>query len=86
MKKKINLTQTVWKFSNFPVTMILREINFGRFQNVKNCHLNHFEGSQFLFLGDFTRENVKNSKKYSDMLNMKALVGIRIVFMGKEFE
>ena len=26
------------------------------------------------------------SKKYSDMLNMKALVGIRIIFMGKEFE
>jgi len=24
-------------------------------------------------------------KKYSDMLNMKALVGIRIIFMGKEF-
>ena len=27
------------------------------------------------------------TKKYSDMLNMKALVGIRIIFiMGKEFE
>ena len=25
-------------------------------------------------------------KKYSDMLNMKALVGIRIIFIGKEFE
>ena len=25
-------------------------------------------------------------EKYSDMLNMKALVGIRIIFMGKEFE
>ena len=25
-------------------------------------------------------------KKYSDMLNMKALVGIRIILMGKEFE
>ena len=25
-------------------------------------------------------------RKYSDMLNMKALVGIRIIFMGKEFE
>ena len=26
------------------------------------------------------------SKKYSDMLNMKALVGIRIILMGKEYE
>ena len=25
-------------------------------------------------------------EKYSDMLNMKALVGIRIIFLGKEFE
>ena len=25
-------------------------------------------------------------KKYSDMLNMKALVGVRIILMGKEFE
>ena len=25
-------------------------------------------------------------QKYSDMLNMKALVGIRIIFMGKEFK
>ena len=28
----------------------------------------------------------KKKEKYSDMLNIKALVGIRIVFMGKEFE
>ena len=26
------------------------------------------------------------SQKYSDMPNMKALVGIRIIYMGKEFE
>ena len=30
--------------------------------------------------------SVSKKKKYSDMLNMKALVGIRIVFMGKEFD
>ena len=41
----------------------------------------------------FDRNKFKSEKffkvvyqKYSDMLNMKALVGIRIVFMGKEFE
>ena len=30
-------------------------------------------------------ESIYELKKYSDMLNMKALVGIRIIFMGKEF-
>ena len=30
--------------------------------------------------------NKDEKEKYSDMLNMKALVGIRIIFMGKEFE
>ena len=29
-------------FSHFPATLILREINFGCFQKVKNCHLNYF--------------------------------------------
>ena len=28
----------------------------------------------------------RTKEKYSDMLNMKALVGIRIIFMGKDFE
>ena len=28
---------TVWKFSNFPATLILREINFGLLQKAKNC-------------------------------------------------
>ena len=32
------------------------------------------------------RNTWKVEEKYSDMLNMKALVGIRIIFMGKEFE
>ena len=40
---------TVWKFSNFPATLILREINFGWFQKVKNCHFNNFGGFEFWF-------------------------------------
>ena len=38
--------------------------------------------------GDFVHEVFSGddeNQKYSDMLNMKALVGIRIIFMGKEF-
>ena len=51
--------------------------------------------SHFAFQDDFNRTLFmrnpsmmpkKTEKKYSDMLNMKALVGIRIAFMGKEFE
>ena len=30
---------TVWKFSNFTAALILREINSGGFQKVKNCRL-----------------------------------------------
>ena len=32
---------TVWKFSNFPATLILREINFGWFQMVKKSYLSY---------------------------------------------
>ena len=35
----------------FPATLNLGEINFGRFQRVKNCCVNNFEGSNFEFLG-----------------------------------
>ena len=38
---------TVWKFSHFPATLILREIYFGWFQRVKNCHFNTFGGFEF---------------------------------------
>ena len=34
---------TAWKCSNFPGTPILREINFCRFQKVKNYSFNNFE-------------------------------------------
>ena len=38
---------TVWKFNNFPDTLIFREINFGSFQMDKKCHVNNFEGFEF---------------------------------------
>ena len=42
---------TLVKISNFTATHTLREINFGWFQKVKNCHLNKFGGFEFWFLG-----------------------------------
>ena len=38
---------TEWKFSNFLAALILREINFGSFQKVKNCSLNNFKGIEY---------------------------------------
>ena len=46
---------TVWWFSNFSATLILRDINFGWFQEVKNCHWYHFCSSDVEFLGCFWR-------------------------------
>ena len=42
---------TVWKFSNFPTPLILREINFGWYLKVKNWHFNNFKGIEFWFFG-----------------------------------
>ena len=39
----------MWQFSTFPATLILREINFGLFQKVKNCHFDRFNSSNFSF-------------------------------------
>ena len=38
------LYHTVWKYHNFSVVDILREINFGWVQKVKNCHFINFGG------------------------------------------
>ena len=40
---------TVWKFHNFSITKILREINSLGFQKCKICHLTHLEGLNFDF-------------------------------------
>ena len=40
----------MWKIGNFTATLILREINFGSFQKVKNCRFNNFGGFEFGFM------------------------------------
>ena len=44
---------TVWKFSNYPTTLILREIIFGWFQKVKDWSFNIFWGIEIWFLEKF---------------------------------
>ena len=51
------------KFNNFSASLILREINFGWFQNVKNCPFNNFENSDFEFWKIHTWK-IKNSQIY----------------------
>ena len=45
-----NYFLTLWNFDNFLATLILREINFGWFQKVKNCHFNNFKDFEFWLL------------------------------------
>ena len=54
---------TVWKFSNFPATLILREINFSWYQRVKDWHFNLLGGFEFWFLKNFTLEKIKSCQK-----------------------
>ena len=41
----------VCTFNNFSAFLILREINFGWFQDFENCLFNQFEGFEVCFLG-----------------------------------
>ena len=44
---------TVWKFHNFPITKILREINFGDFTSAKSAVFTNLEDLDFDFHGFF---------------------------------
>ena len=39
----------MWKFQDFSVTQILREINFGELRSAKSAILTHLEGQNFDF-------------------------------------
>ena len=43
----------MWKFANFSITQILREINFGDSRSAKAALLTHLEAPDFGFLGLF---------------------------------
>ena len=69
---------TVWKFSNFPATLILCNINFGRLK-VKACHLNHFEDFDVL---EFMNWECSKFPKIqtSKLLNSQNLISAKINF------
>ena len=54
-----------WKFKDFSATQILREINLGWFQKVKNAILPIWEGLDFAFYENFIFASVKNSQKFT---------------------
>ena len=45
-----NFYSTVWKFHDFSIAQILREINFGYSRSVKSATLTHLEALTFGFL------------------------------------
>ena len=69
----------MWKFQKFSVTNILREINFGWFQKVKNCHFNDFEGFEFSFFFGISllkmSEISKKSKFRASQMVKMAIIG-----------
>ena len=45
----MNAKYTVWKFHDFFITQILREINFGDFTSAKSANQTHLEVLNFAF-------------------------------------
>ena len=62
---------TMWKFTNFPATLMFSEINFGWFQKVKNCRFNHFGGLEFWFFEKFHIWKCQNFPKIQNSLLLK---------------
>ena len=46
---KVGILNTVWKFDNFSIIHILREINFGNFRSTKSAMSTHLEVLNFDF-------------------------------------
>ena len=61
---------TIWKFSKFSAILILREINFGWLQKVKNCRFNNFEGFEFWFL---EKVHTRKCQKFQNVQNSELL-------------
>ena len=80
LKNCKSLEHIVWKFSNFPAPLILREIIFGWFQKVKNCHFDRFEGYHYWFFLGISYISHQKFPKYSKFrytkLVKKAVFGL----------
>ena len=49
---------TVWKFQDFSIFQILREINFGECKRCKTAVFCHFRGTEYLWFGRFQPSKV----------------------------
>ena len=58
----------VWDFCNFPVTLLLREINFAEFRVPKTAVSTILETLNFDFWKNVTLKNVKSSKNSNSEL------------------
>ena len=57
---KVSFIITVWKFQNFPITQIFREINLGESQNSKTAVFAFFEVLDFVNLVNFSLQKVQD--------------------------
>ena len=64
---------TVWKFHNFTITQILREINFGAFLRCKMSHFSHLETLSFDFCEflHFLKAEIHQNNKIHSPKNCK---------------
>ena len=51
--RQIQLNSTVWKFHEFSINQILREINFGNSRSAKSAVFAIFEALNFVTFGEF---------------------------------
>ena len=61
----------MWKFQDFSVIQILREINFGESRSSKNAVFAIFRGSEFSYFGNFwlSKSEKINENQNSEPLN-----------------
>ena len=71
--KKVLTKLTVWKFHDFSITQILREINFGDSTSAKSAILTHLEVRNFAFyeLLHFLKDEIYQIDKIQSPKNGK---------------
>ena len=64
----------MWKFDDFSITLILREINFGDCESAKSAILLHLEALKFDFFYEFLqflRDEIDQIAKIQSLQNVK---------------
>ena len=66
-KTELPKVDTVWKFYDYSVTQILREINFGESRRLKTAIFATFSGSEFSYLIGFSLKSLQKPSKGAQM-------------------